>query len=222
MIGRRIDTIANRIKEGMSIRGMKQSELVYKTGIKKGMISSYCSGKYEPKQNNIYLIAKALNVNEAWLMGCDVPMERRIDNPTSIDNVFEISTKRFPLLGEIACGKPRYTGDGFDSYVEAGSDIKADFCLKCRGDSMIGARINDGDIVFIREQPDVENGEIAAVIIGDEATLKRVNKSVKGFLLLEAANPKYETIAINLENLDEQAEPIRILGKAIAFQSNIV
>ncbi len=69
-------TISDRIKEGLQIRNMKQVELVEKTGIGKGALSSYISGKYNPKQNNIYKIAKALDVNEAWLMGYDVPMER--------------------------------------------------------------------------------------------------------------------------------------------------
>ena len=71
-----MSTTSERIKEGMSLRGLKQVDLVEKTGISKGALSSYISGRYTPKQNNIFLIAKALGVNEAWLMGADVPMER--------------------------------------------------------------------------------------------------------------------------------------------------
>lgn len=71
-------TIAERLKEGMELRQLKQVDIIEKTGINKGALSSYISGKYEPKQNNIYLLAKALNVNEAWLMGHDVPMERNV------------------------------------------------------------------------------------------------------------------------------------------------
>lgn len=78
-------TIAERIKEGMEIRQLKQTDLVEKTGISKGALSSYISGRYQPKQNNIYLIAKALDVSEAWLMGVDVPMERSSTNLTSKD-----------------------------------------------------------------------------------------------------------------------------------------
>lgn len=69
-------TLADRLKEGMTIRGLRQADVVEKTGINKGALSSYLSGRYEPKQNNIFLLAQALNVNEAWLMGADVPMER--------------------------------------------------------------------------------------------------------------------------------------------------
>ena len=101
----------------------------------------------------------------------------------------------------------------------AGTDINADFCLKAKGDSMIGARILDGDIVFIKEAPMVNNGEIAGVIIGDQATLKRVYYyPEKGKLILQAENPKYEPLVYIGEELNE----IRILGKAVAFQSDIV
>ena len=72
----RIKTLAQRLAEGLEIRNMKQIELSEKTGISRGAISSYLTGRWEPKQNNIYLIAKALNVNEAWLMGYDVPYQK--------------------------------------------------------------------------------------------------------------------------------------------------
>jgi len=105
----------------------------------------------------------------------------------------------------------------FESYVEAGANIRADFCLRVKGDSMINARICDGDIVFIRKQPDVNDGEIAAVLIDNEATLKRVYKK-KGEIILVAENPAYKPLVYKGEELNE----IRILGKAIAFQSNVI
>lgn len=87
-------TIAERIREGMEIRNLKQVDIVEKTGINKGALSSYLSGKYQPKQNNIYLIAKALDVNEAWLMGHDVPMERVSSSvSTSQDSISESTSK---------------------------------------------------------------------------------------------------------------------------------
>ena len=132
-------------------------------------------------------------------------------------NVFPIQTKKVPLLGTIAAGVPIYADENFDGYRECTEDVDADFCLKIQGDSMIGARINDGDIVFIRKQPDVDDGEIAAVLIDDEATLKRVYKK-KDSLVLQAENPKYAPIVCTAENCDM----CRIIGKAIAFQSDIV
>ena len=135
------------------------------------------------------------------------------------DNIFLVEKKKFPLLGEIACGQPIFANEDRESYVLAGTDIEADFCLKAKGDSMIGARILDGDIVFIREQAIVEDGEIAAVIIDNEATLKRVYyEKGKNRLTLQAENPKYRPLSYEGEELDH----IRILGKAVAFQSDII
>ena len=137
----------------------------------------------------------------------------------NIPNIYPIELKRFPLLGEIACGEPRFANEDRESYVEASTDIQADFCLKAKGDSMINARIQDGDIVFIREQPSVYNGEIAAVVIDDEATLKRVfYYPEKDLFILKAENPKYDDLVYSKSELDN----IRILGKAIAFQSDVI
>jgi repressor LexA len=208
------ESFADRMKQAMDIKDMKQADLVKLTGLTKSAISQYYSGTYEPKQKGIYAIAKALNVSEAWLMGHDVPMER-----TSIkypDNVFKIETKKFPMLGTIAAGQPIIAEEQHEYYVEAGSHIHADFCLKIKGDSMINARILDGDTVFIKKQDIVNDGEIAAVLIGDEATLKRVYKTDHK-IVLAAENPNYKPLVYENEQLNE----IRILGKAVAFQSFI-
>lgn len=141
------------------------------------------------------------------------------DDSLTFDNLFTIEKKKIPLLGDIACGKPIYADEDRESYVIAGTDINADFCLRARGDSMIGARILDGDIVFIQHMEMVNNGDIAAVIIGDEATLKRVYYyPEKGKLVLNPENPKYEPLVYVGEELNE----IHILGKAIAFQSDVI
>ena len=118
----------------------------------------------------------------------------------------------------MACGKPITANEEKELYVEAGAEIEADFCLRAKGDSMIRARIYDGDIVFIRKQSMVDNGEIAAVVIDDEATLKRVNYyPEKNLLILKAENPDYEDLVYTGEQLDH----IIILGKAVAFQSDV-
>ena len=135
-----------------------------------------------------------------------------------MDNLFRIETKQFPLLGNIACGEPIFAEQNFEAYVEAGANVHADFCLRAKGDSMIGARIQDGDIVFIKKQEMVDDGEIAAVLIEDEATLKRVYYDEEaGVLQLFAENPQYKTMRFSGEELDH----IRIIGKAVAFQSDI-
>ena len=166
------------------------------------------------RRDKIASLAKALHTTPAYLMGWIDEPHREI----TVDNLFRIETKKFPLLGNIACGEPIMANEEVDLYVEAGDNIQADFCLKAKGDSMIGARIYDGDIVFIRKQPMVEDGEIAAVIIDDEATLKRVYYDQEaGVLQLFAENPQYKTMRFSGEELDH----IRIIGKAVAFQSDI-
>lgn len=227
-----MNTISKRMKEGMELRKIKQSELAEKTGISKGALSSYLSGRYLPKQNNMYLIANALNVSEAWLMGADVPMERSdttlaLNSKKSLEtkiaslsNIHPIELKRFPILGEIACGKQKCTNENKESYIMAGTEIKADFCLIAKGDSMINARILDGDIVFIKKQDTVDNGEIAAVVTNNysEATLKRVfYYREKALLILKAENPNYTDLIYQDEELNE----VHILGKAISLQSDL-
>lgn len=122
------------------------------------------------------------------------------------------------MLGKIACGEPIFADEEHELYIDASDDIKADFCLTAKGDSMIGARIFDGDVVFIKEQPIVENGQIAAVIIGDEVTLKRwyyYQKQMK--LVLQAENPKYEPLVY----VNDELNNIRCLGRVISFMSKL-
>ena len=166
-----------RIKEAMHLRNKTQAELCEITGIPKSAMSQYVSGKFVPKQTRIYLLAKALNVNEAWLMGYDVPMERTSNTSENLTEKYPQlqplpKMRKIPLLGAVACGKPIYREE--DEWISLPNDISADFCLRCVGDSMINARINDGDIVFIKACPEVDNGQIAAVSIDNEVTLKRV------------------------------------------------
>jgi len=208
------ESFASRMKTAMNLKNIKQVDLVEKTGLGKSAISQYFSGKYEPKQKGIYLIAKALDVSESWLMGYDVPMERTV--PNYPDNILKIETKKIPMLGKIAAGFPIFADEEFESYVEAGANISADFCLKVQGDSMINARICDGDIVFIRKQHDVEDGQIAVILIGDEATLKRVYKKHNEIILM-AENSAYKPMVYK----NEELLTIRILGRAIAFQSDV-
>jgi len=122
--------------------------------------------------------------------------------------------RKIPLLGTIACGEPILAVENIEDYVSIPKDLAGDFALTCKGDSMINARIFDGDIVYIRQQDTVENGEIAAVLIDNEATLKRV-KLYDDHIVLEPENPMYKPLAY----WGEEMNSIRILGKAVAFTS---
>lgn len=122
--------------------------------------------------------------------------------------------RKIPLLGNIACGEPILASENLEGEVDIPKEIHADFALRCKGDSMINARIYDGDIVYIRQQPTVEDGEIAAVLIDDEATLKRV-RFYDDHIVLEPENPLFRPLAY----WEEEMNSIRILGKAVAFTS---
>lgn len=214
-----------RLKRIMQERQLRQVDILNlvkpyceKNDVKmnKSDISQYVSGKVEPSQDKLVVLAMALNVSEAWLMGFDIPEENSI-------NVFDISnitplpkTKKVPLLGAIACGDPITAVENIDSYVEVPEWISADFALTCKGDSMVDARIFDGDTVYIREQPEVENGEIAAVLIDDEATLKRVYYQ-KNKIILQPENKNYEPLVY----VGEEILDVRILGKAVYFLSRV-
>lgn len=212
--------VGQRIKARREELGISAEELGQKIGKAKTTIYRYELGLIEKLPTSVLeSIASALRTSPAYLMGWTDNITPTSSQPPAFDNIAPIHTQRVPMLGEIACGKPIWTNEERESYVQAGVNIKADFCLTARGDSMIGARIHDGDIVFCRSQNMVENGEIAAVIIGDEATLKRVYYYPdKQKLVLQAENPKYEPFVYVGSELNE----INIIGKAVAFQSDVI
>ena len=213
-------TFAQRLREGLTLRGMKQIELATLSGISKYSISHYLKGDWEGKQDAVYELARVLDVSEAWLMGYDVPPERKTvakGAPAIPPGFIPLpKMKKVPLIGAIACGDPITALQNREGEVDAPEDMRCDFALKCHGDSMTGAGIYDGDTVFIRIQPEVENGEIAAVRIGEEATLKRVYYyPEKNKLMLVAENPAFEPLVY----IGEELNYIRILGKAVYFMS---
>ena len=214
----KFELTARRIKIALDNANMSAKELSEKTGVKEASISQYVNGYHKPSNINAGKIAEILNVSLLWLMGFDVPMIQGASSLPPYANVRPIGKKRFPVLSEVACGEPILMQDEKELYVDASEDIKADFVLIAKGDSMIGAHIYDRDPVFIRAQQTVENGDIAAVGIGDEATLKRVywyaNRSV---LVLKAENPDYP----DMEFSGAELENIRIFGKAVMFQSRV-
>ena len=199
---------------------MTQAELSSRSKISKSSISHYLKGDWEGKQDAVYSIAQVLNVSEAWLMGYDVPMDAEHATPSqpaqkaTIPPGFEPMPEMdmVPLVGRIACGTPILAEQNIDGHVDAPEDIRCDFALRCKGDSMIGAGIHDGDAVYIHIQPEVENGEIAAVRIGEEATLKRVYYQ-NGTLTLMPANAAYAPMVYTGPELNN----VQIEGKAVGW-----
>lgn len=208
-------TVGRRIREYRKKLGLSVDDVAEKLGKNRATIYRYESDDIENLPAPVLEpLAKILQTTPAELMGWKKDLTGDLPN---IPNIFPLKTKKVPLLGTIAAGIPIYAEENFDGYRESTEDVHADFCLKIKGDSMIGARINDGDIVFIRKQPDVENGEIAAVLIDGEATLKRVYKK-NDSLVLQAENPKYAPIVCSAKTCDECI----IMGKAVTFQSDVV
>lgn len=195
--------------------GKSQADIVSDLGINKSTISTWCKGVKMPRMGTIQVLAEYFGVKKADLVEEKDSFDNDIDLAT-ISGIKMIHHKKYQMLGSIACGAPSYATEDFAESVELCSDVDADFVLVAKGDSMINARIGDGDYVFIKAQPDVRNGQIAAVIIGEEATLKRIYKK-QDYIMLQAENPKYEPIIITKDN----AENVRIIGRAIAFQSNV-
>ena len=198
---------SDRIKEGMKLRNLRQTDLCQRTGITKGAMSSYISGRYVPKQNNIYLIAKALNVSEAWLMGSNVPIERTLDKCNC--------KTRIPVLGSVPAGIPIEAIQDIVDYEEIDADTAAKgeyFALKIKGDSM-EPRICEGDVVIVRKQDDVESGDIAIVMVnGNDATIKRLLKYQDGIRLMPS-NPSYDPIYFTNQEIENK--PVRIIGKVV-------
>lgn len=207
----------DRLEEALSLRDMKPSELAKQTGIGEGAISQYRKGAYKATQRNLEKIAEALRVPIPWLMGIVDTMASGTEKQLPPNILPFPSTSKRPRVGRIACGTPILAEENIEIYDEVPDYIKCDFTLMCKGDSMIGARIFDGDIVCIRAQETIESGEIAAVMVGeDEATLKRV-ELFDDHIVLQAENPMYKPMVFWEEDMNK----VSIIGKATHFISVI-
>lgn len=229
-------TLGDLIKEYRDKNDLTMQEFANMSGLSKGYISMLEKNKHP--QNNKEIIPSldtfnkvasamkitlndilgAVNSNQLVNLSSEDHTNETIELKT-FDNIYPITVKKFPLLGEIACGEPIFANEDRESYILAGTDIDADFCLKAKGDSMMGARILDGDIVFIKETSIVDNGDIAAVAIDDEVLLKRFEYfKEENILALHSENPRYRT----KRYMGEELNHIRVLGKAVAFQSDVI
>lgn len=225
------DTFANRLKKALNYNNMRPIDLVNKTGISKTQISNYLSGNYKAKQDKLYIIAKTLNVSEAWLMGYDVDMDREWfeeKEPTelNIDNAryIETTTKtiKIPLLGKVPAGVPIEAIEdllGYEeipiSMLQGGKDY---FALKIEGDSMYPEYMS-GDTIIVKQQPYCESGDDCVVMVnGDDATFKRVVKQEKN-IILKPLNNKYEPYVFS--EYDIATKPVRIIGVAIEVRRKL-
>lgn len=205
-----MSSIYERIKQRRNELGLTVEELANKMGYKdKSSISKIENGKADIPTSKVVAFARALETTTAYLLGADTP-------DSSVPPGFEPLPRmvKRPLVGSIACGEPITAEENVEGYIEVPEDAKCDFCLRCKGDSMIDAGIHDGDIVYIRIQPEVENGQIAAVRIDGEATLKRVfwNEETQTLQLL-AENRNFAPLVYTGPVLDT----VHIEGRAVGY-----
>ena len=204
-------TVGQRLRLRRRELGLTLEDVAIAANTSKQTVQRYESGVIENiPRARLEAIAAVLKVAPARLLGWGEGA------PLPHADLLPLSRRAVPLVGHIACGEPILAEEEFCGYELAGGDVDADVCLRAKGDSMIGARIHDGDIVFVRRQESVENGEIAVVIIDDEATLKRVYYDrAKGKLILTPENPRYAPLSFEGEELSR----IKILGRAVALQT---
>lgn len=198
-----------RIKKRREQIGLTQVALADMIGESKQTIYKYEAGIVTNiPSDKIELIAKALRVQPEWIMGWTDT--ESVEIPPGFEPPPKM--RKIPLIGEIACGEPILAEQNIEDYLDVPEEVHCDFLLRCKGDSMIDAGIQSGDVVFVRIQETVENGEIAAVRIGDEATLKRVYWD-GDTLMLMPANNAYAPKSFRGEEIND----VHIEGKAIGF-----
>ena len=169
-----------------SQRGTSPTQATKDLGVAAGSVTKWKNGS-APRAATLRKIADYFGVTVEYLLG----------NEALPDGVRTVQMQRIPLVGQIACGRPIFADEERGQYVDAPSDLKADLALKVKGESMADVGIHDGDVVFIRKQLTVENGDIAAVIINDEATLKRwYYYPEEQKLVLRPENPAFEPIVL--------------------------
>ena len=210
-VGDLMSEIYDRIKARRQELGLTVEELANRMGYKdKSSISKIENGKTDIPQSKVKAFARALDTTTAYLIGIDEEKEVSTPVPPGFQPLPHMVQK--PLVGRIACGEPITAEQNIEGYVDVPEGVSCDFCLECEGDSMIDAGIHSGDLVYIRIQPEVENGQIAAVRIGEEATLKKVYYDGESLILMPCNNSMLPRTYSGpaLEN-------IKIEGRAVGF-----
>lgn len=206
-----VDTFSNRLQKALSYSNMRQVDLVEKTKLDKTLINKYLAGLMKAKQDKLTILADALNVNEVWLMGYDVPMNREL-NPTPLS---ELNQTEIPVLGKVKAGYDYLANENIIGHIFLDfrpSDPENYYALQVTGNSM-EPLLSDGDIAIVHKQNDFDSGNTCIVLInGDEATVKKVVRMDDGIDLI-AMNPYYPIRHFDKNEMDEI--PVKIIGKVI-------
>ena len=197
-----MDIRTRRLNEAFHASGLSQSELCEKANINKGALSSYLSGRYFPKQIALEKLSSVLNVSISYLMGFDDSSQKDVSSRPLPSNIITPAAYAVPILGTICAGSGIHCEENFQGHFYVDRTIKADYCLKVKGDSMVDAGIYDGDVAFIRKEFDYEDGEIYAVCWGAEesASLKKLYK-VDNRIMLQPCNAEYSAILADADDV---------------------
>ncbi|MEG1570796.1 MAG: XRE family transcriptional regulator [Clostridia bacterium] len=197
------------MKERRKALGMSAETLAARLGLSAATIYRYEKGDIEKLPGNLLEpLASILSTTPAELMGWESPYQ-------GMEGILPVIRKKIPLLGEIAAGQPIFAQEDYNTSVTCNEDVPCDFALRVKGDSM-NPRLFDNDVVFIRSQPDVHDGQIAAVMVDDSATLKHVYH-IAGGVQLVSDNADYAPMTFTAHN----SESISILGLAVAYQRRL-
>lgn len=217
---------SERLKDIMVERNLRQTDILKRceayydalgVKIQKSDLSQYISGKVEPKQDKLSVLASALNVSEAWLAGYEVPQ----DNSQAPESPRPKMVK-IPVLGDVAAGVPIDAIEdiiGYEEIPEQWTHCGEYFALRIKGDSMF-PNIQNGDIVIVKSQPVADNNDIViATVNGDTATCKRL-KRYETELCLVSINPEYETMRFSTQEVESL--PVTILGKVVELRRKFI
>ena len=208
-----------RIKQLREAKGLNMREAARILDMPYTTYVNYEKGSREPTSEVLILLANFFETTVDYIVGRSNENQGYVASvaPELPANIIPMpEMRKIPLIGSIACGAPILAEEHIEDHIDIPTHIHADFALTCKGDSMINARIFDGDLVYIRQQETVESGEIAAVLIENEATLKRV-KLLPDRIILSPENPLYDPLVFR----NEEMNTVRILGKAVAFTSTV-
>ncbi len=194
------------IRELRKKRGLNQDQLAELASLNRVTIAKYETGKVEPGAQSLSRIADALEVSVDEILG-------RTEGEEKLPYGFSrIIPRALPLIGEIACGDAIQAEENIEAMLDMPEGVRADFALRCRGNSMTPT-FRDGDLVLIRQQEDADDGKIAAVLIGSEATLKRIHHLPGGLVLLPENTAEFQPMIFQ----GPEAAQVRIIGIAVGY-----
>lgn len=204
-----MENLSAVLRERRKELGLTLAQIADQMGVAEATVQRWESGNIKSiRYEKISKLADILKVNPASFMGWAEPLTGFSNNVVPLESMSQI-----PLIGQIACGEPILADQNIEEYIDLPRHIRADFALTCKGDSMINAGIRDGDVAYIRQQPKVENGQIAAVMVGDEeATLKRFYRD-GDVVRLVPENPSYPVKVFVAEEINQ----IKVVGLAVAY-----